>query len=336
MTEKGITRRQLIKQGGLALTAFALPLTVFTKFNTMTEHNKFDVIIIGGSYAGLSAGMSLGRALRNVLIIDSGKPCNIQTPHSHNFLTQDGKTPKEISTLAKNQVEKYKIIKFFNGLAINGKKTEKGFQITTQTGQKFTSKKLIFATGVKDVKPDIKGFSECWGISIIHCPYCHGYEYSNVKTGIFANGDIAFEIGKLINNWTKDLTIFTNGRCTLTKEQALKLKKNNIKIVDKEIDYFVHNNGQIESIIFKDNTSDTIKVIYSRPSVEQNCEIPKQLGCVLTEQNYLKIDPFQKTTEQGIFACGDNATMMRAVSYAIATGGIAGSMANREIIEEEF
>ena len=111
MTENVITRWQLIKQGGLALTAL-------TKFNTMTNNNKFDVIIIGGSYAGLSAGMALGRALRNVLIIDSGKPCNIQTPHSHNFLTQDGKTPKEISNLAKRQVEEYKTIQFFNGLAI--------------------------------------------------------------------------------------------------------------------------------------------------------------------------------------------------------------------------
>jgi thioredoxin reductase len=338
MTEKGITRRQLIKQGGLALTAFALPfpLTAFTKYNKMKDDKNFDVIIIGGSYAGLSAAMALGRALRNVLIIDSGKPCNIQTPHSHNFLTQDGKTPHDISTTAKRQVEKYSTVKFYNGLATNGIKKESGFEITTQTRDKFTAKKLIFATGVKDIMSNIKGFSECWGISIIHCPYCHGYEYSNEKTGVFANGDIAFEIGKLINNWTKDLTIFTNGKSTLTDEQVSKLKKHNIKIIEKEIDHFAHNNGQIENVIFRDNISETIKAIYTRPKSEQHCEIPKQLGCELTEQNYLKIDPFQKTTEHGIFACGDNTTMMRAVSYAIATGGIAGGMTNRELIEEEF
>jgi thioredoxin reductase len=338
MIEKGITRRQLIKQGGLALTALTLPfpLTAFTKLNTMTDNNNFDVIIIGGSYAGLSAGMALGRALRNVLIIDSGKPCNIQTPHSHNFLTQDGKTPHDILTTAKKQVEKYETVKFYNGLAITGTKTKVGFEITTQTNDKFTAKKLIFATGVKDIMPNIIGFSECWGISIIHCPYCHGYEFSNVKTGVLGNGDIAFEIGKLINNWTKDLTIFTNGKSTLTEEQTSKLKKHNIKIVDKEISYFAHDNGHIESVIFKDSTSETIKAIYARPKFEQHCEIPKQLGCELTEQNYLKIDPFQKTTENGIFACGDNTSMMRAVSYAIATGGIAGGMTNRELIEEEF
>lgn len=93
----------------------------------MTNKNNFDALIIGGSYAGLSAGMALGRALRNVLIIDSGKPCNSQTPHSHNFLTKDGKTPKEISTLAKEQVLKYKTIQFYDGLAVSGSKTETGF-----------------------------------------------------------------------------------------------------------------------------------------------------------------------------------------------------------------
>lgn len=333
-----MTRREIIKKGGLALTALTLPfpLTAFKKYNKMTDNKNFDVIIIGGSYAGLSAGMALGRALRNVLIIDSGKPCNIQTPHSHNFLTQDGKIPKEISTLAQEQVEKYETVKFYNGLAISGVKTGNGFEIKTASNDKFTAKKIIFATGIKDIMPEIKGFAECWGISIIHCPYCHGYEYSNDKTGILANGDIAFEMGKLINNWTKNLTVFTNGKSTLTKEQFEKLKKHRIKIIEKEIDYFSHNNGQIENIIFKDSTSETIKALYAKPKFEQHCEIPQRLGCEFTEQNHIKIDFFQKTTQNGIFACGDNSSMMRAVSYAVAMGGMAGSMVNREIIEDEF
>lgn len=332
------SRRKFIQQSSLALTALSLPfpLKAFTKYNKMTNIKKFDVIIIGGSYAGLSAGMALGRALRNVLIIDSGKPCNIQTPHSHNFLTQDGNTPAEISTLAQQQVEKYETVKFYKGLATTAVKTENGFEIQTASGDKFTAKKIIFATGIKDIMPDIKGFAECWGISIIHCPYCHGYEYSNDKTGIIANGDIAFEMGKLINNWTNNLTVFTNGKSTLTEDQVAKLKKHNIKLVEKEIDFFAHKNGQIENIMFKDGSSETLKALYARPKFEQHCELPKLLGCEFTEQNHIKIDFFQKTTQNGIFACGDNSSMMRAVSYAVAMGGMAGSMANREIIEEEF
>ena len=149
----------------------------------MIDSKHFDVIIIGGSYSGLAAGMALGRALRQVLIIDSGKPCNEQTPHSHNFITQDGKTPKEIATLAKQQVEKYETVKFLSGLATTGTKTEVGFNIQTSAGETFSSKKIIFATGVKDIMQSIDGYAECWGISVLHCPYCHGYEVRNERNG---------------------------------------------------------------------------------------------------------------------------------------------------------
>ncbi len=332
------SRRKFIQQSTLAVTALTMPfsLTSFAKSIKMTDHKKFDVIIIGGSYSGLSAAMSLGRALRNVLIIDSGKPCNLQTPHSHNFITQDGKTPNEIATLAKQQVEKYTTVQFYNGKATIGQKTENGFELTTDTNLTFTAKKLIFATGVKDIMPDIKGFSECWGISIIHCPYCHGYEYNNDKTGILANGDVAFELGKLINNWTKNLFIFTNGTSTLSEEQLLKLTKHNIKIIEKEIDYFSHTGGHIEAVVFKDGTTEIIQALYARPKFVQQCEIPAMLHCELTENNHIKIDAFQKASQHGIFACGDNSSMMRSLSYAVAMGGVAGAMANRELIEEEF
>lgn len=302
----------------------------------MENKNKFDVIIIGGSYSGLASAMALGRALRKVLIIDSGKPCNEQTPHSHNFITQDGKTPKEISDVAKEQVMKYKTVQFHNELAINGIKTKNGFEITTQTGEAFAAKKLLFATGIKDIMPNLEGFSECWGISIIHCPYCHGYEVRNEKTAIFGNGDYGFEFSKLINNWTKELTLYTNGKSTLTKEQTQKLKDNNIEIVESEIEKFEHNNGQIQNIIFKDGSKTAIKAIYARPAFEQHCTISTELDCELNEHGYIQVDAFQKTTISGIYACGDNTTFMRSVANAVAMGTLAGAMINREIIEDEF
>src|SRR5689334_3705559 len=150
----------------------------------MKQPANFDVIIIGGSYAGLATAMALGRALRNVLVIDGGNPCNKQTPHSHNFLTNDGKTPKEIASLAKQQVRMYSTVSFLDGFATAGLKTTSGFEVQTQAGEVFTSKKLVFATGIRDVMPSIPGFAESWGISVLHCPYCHGYEVRHQKTGI--------------------------------------------------------------------------------------------------------------------------------------------------------
>jgi thioredoxin reductase len=270
-----------------------------------------------------------------VLVIDSGKPCNQQTPHSHNFITQDGKTPKEIATLAKDQVKQYSTVHFKEGLATTANKIQNGFTVSTHAGDSFSANKLIFATGVKDIMPDIKGFGECWGISVLHCPYCHGYEVKNQPTGILGNGEYGFEFSQLIYNWTKELTLFTNGKSTLTPEQTARIEKK-IKIVEKEIDRFEQSTGQITQIIFKDGSSASINALYARPAFEQHSQIPQSLGCALTEDGYIKVDPMQKTTVEGVFACGDNTIRMRSVANAVAMGTTAGAIVNRELAIERF
>jgi thioredoxin reductase len=335
---KESTRREFLTQSSLALTALALPfsLTAFAKFNKMTDEKNFDVIIVGGSYAGLSAAMTLGRALRKVLIIDSGNPCNKQTPHSHNFITQDGQKPKEIGEKAKFQVLKYDTVKFHTGLATQGIKAENGFEVTTQSGEMFKAKKVLFATGITDQLPAIKGFAECWGISVLHCPYCHGYEVKHQNIGLLGNGDTAFDLCKLISNWTQRLTLFTNGKSTLTKEQTEVVSKHNIKIVEKEILELQHTNGQIKSILFTDNSTKNIEAIFARVGFKQHCDIPVKLGCELTEQGHLKVDDFHKTSIKGVFAAGDNTTFFRAVSVAVSAGTQAGVFINKELIDEVF
>ncbi len=302
----------------------------------MKKNQQFDVIIIGGSYSGLAAAMALGRALRKVLVIDSGKPCNRQTPHSHNFLTQDGKSPKEIAALAKGQVEKYNTIQFFNGLATSGVKINNGFEIYTDAGKAFTARKVIFATGIKDIMPDIPGFAESWGISVLHCPYCHGYEVKNLPTGILGNGDYGFEFSALISNWTKDLTLYTNGPSSLKPEQTAKLQQHNIAIVEDEIEQLQHHNGYLHQIIFKGGKSAAVKAIYTRTPFVQHCSVPGMLECQINDDGYIKIDPAQKTNVPGIFACGDNTTRVRTVANAVAMGTTAGMMLNKELIEEDF
>ena len=143
MFSKTSSRREFIKHGSLLFTALSFNPILLKKTDTMKNLNKFDIIIIGGSYSGLSAAMALGRSLRNVLIIDGASPCNIQTPHSHNFLTQDGKTPKEISLIAKEQVAKYNTVKFYSGLATGIKKEDFGFEIRTNLGDTYSAKKII-------------------------------------------------------------------------------------------------------------------------------------------------------------------------------------------------
>lgn len=302
----------------------------------MANNKNFDVIIIGGSYAGLSAAMALGRSLRSVLIIDSGKPCNMQTPHSHNFITQDGKTPKQITEEAKQQVLKYDTVTFCNDTALDGKKTGTGFEISTLSGAAFTAGKLIFSTGVKDQMPAMNGFAECWGISVLHCPYCHGYEVKGEAIGLFGNGDMGFEFCKLISNWTKNLRLFTDGPSTLTKEQTEAITAHGINITESEIEKLEHTNRQISHIVFKDGSKLPVAAVFARADFKQHCDIPAQLGCEFTEQGFIAMDEFQQTTVKGVYVAGDNSTMLRTVSVAVAAGTRAGAFVNRELINERF
>ncbi|WP_035652663.1 NAD(P)/FAD-dependent oxidoreductase [Flavobacterium sp. ASV13] len=300
------------------------------------KQKDFEVIIIGGSYSGLSASMSLGRSLRQVLIIDSGLPCNRQTPHSHNFITQDGEKPAVISAKAKLQVDLYKTIHFYNGLAVKAIKKENGFEVSTESGEVFNSRKILFASGVKDLFPDINGFADCWGISVLHCPYCHGYEVKNEKTAIIANGEMAFEYAKLISNWTKDLRLCTNGKSTLTLEQTQILNKKGISIFEDEIDSFEHKDGYVSNIIFRNKEKIEVKAIYSKPPFEQHCSLPADLGCDINEQGFVKVDAMQKTNIPGIYASGDCTTQMRSVAIAVSTGSFAGAVINKDLIDEDF
>ncbi|QDH80816.1 NAD(P)/FAD-dependent oxidoreductase [Echinicola soli] len=294
--------------------------------------NTYDAIIIGGSYAGLSAAMSLGRALRKVLIIDSGNPCNKQTPHSHNFLTQDGKKPSEIAEIGLKQVLSYSTVESMNGKVIGTTKSKDGFDVQLATGKSYFAKKLLFATGIADQKPAIEGFADCWGISIIHCPYCHGYEVKGQPTAIMANGDKAFHLSKLLQNWTNELTLLTNGPSELTAEQQAALKANGIPMITDKITSISHKNGQLESIHFETGASISLPVMYAAIPFLQHTDLPEKLGCQVNEHGYLVINEKQETTVPGIYAAGDNSSPLRAVAMAVAGGSKAGAMINFDLV----
>jgi thioredoxin reductase len=354
-TKKNYQRRVFLSQGFLYSSLFLANLSFSSiiaqklRENNMSKElyikvNKnqihfFDVIIVGASYSGLAAAMALGRSMKSVLIIDSNKACNRQTPYSHNFITHDGSKPSEIASQARAQVEKYPTIFFLEDIAIEGRrvhsKSDK-FEIQTAKGYSFSAYKLLFTSGIKDIMPNIKGFDKAWGISLLHCPYCHGYEVKNEKTGILLKSEKMLEFVYLISNWTKDLTIYSNGQVLLNEEQKAKLKSRNIDVNEKEIVEFEHTNGYLQNIIFKDSSKESIKVLYASLAFEQNCKIPKQLNCELTEEGYLKVDHLQKTTESGIYACGDNSSRMRTVANAVSTGTTAGMMLNKEMVLESW
>lgn len=295
-----------------------------------------DVIIIGGSYAGMSAAMALGRSLRKVIILDSNMPCNRQTPQAHNFITHDGKAPAEIARIAKEQVLAYPGISYIQGIANQVEKVPEGYRVRTAAGGSYLAKKLLFATGVKDLAPAIPGFAECWGISVLHCPYCHGYEVSGNTIGILAKGDTAYEMCRLLSNWSKILILFTNGPAELSEEQTRVLQEKNIRIVEEEIAALEHRKGYLHKITGAEGNQYPLTALFARIPFEQHCHLPEELGCAITPEGYIQANNFQQTTVVGIYAAGDATVRMRSLANAVAAGNMAGAALNGELIMEEW
>lgn len=295
-----------------------------------------DVIIIGGSYAGLSAALALGRSLRKVLVIDSNNPCNKKAPLAHNFLSRDSLPPAEISNYGREQVTNYPNVECIEGLVIDVVIEKHSFSILLNDGTWYSSRKVLFATGVTDLIPHITGFEECWGISILHCPYCHGYENKDKKTAIIGNGDQGFVLAKTIRQWTDKLTLYTNGTSTLTPEEVLKLNSHGILIIENEIESIEQKNGQIAQVNFTDTLPETPEVIYTQLPFKQQCDILTNLGITMTDKGFVLVNHCMETSIPGIFAAGDCLSFFRSVANAVASGNKAGALINKCLIDEDF
>lgn len=298
------------------------------------QHTDYDVLIIGGSYAGLSAALTLARSLRKVLIIDSGKPCNRQAHRAHNLLTHDGDLPEDIRKAGLQNLFRYPGITLYQGTAISCTETAGEFSIHTRSGDTFRGKKLLFATGMNDSLPEIAGFSECWGRTVLHCPYCHGYEVAGKKLAVLGTAELAFELCRLLYQWSKDLTLYTNGPSGLDSEHENKIRAYGIRIITAPIARIAGAHDHL-NVHFDDGTEETVAALFARPVSVQHCPIPAEMGCAFKD-DFIEIGHDQQTTVAGVYAAGDNTSAFRSIAAAIAAGGKAGACINRALIEESF
>jgi thioredoxin reductase len=294
-----------------------------------------DVLIVGGSYAGLQAAMTLGRCLRNVLVIDSGKPSNRFAPQAHNLITYDDVEPDKIRRWAKEQVLTYPTVSIREGNVLSVELNDDGtFTALDNEGNNHKTKKLLLATGLTDVLPDIPGFEQCWGRSVVHCPYCHGYEVRGKKLGVMAGAKATERFLPLVHNWSDDLSFFLNEDEELTEETERSIIERNINIVRSGIRELHHTDGYLERVVTADGTPYTLDALFVSLPCEQQTEIVEQLGCETNEDGFIEINIVGSTNVPGVYAAGDCTTPMRAISVAIASGYQAGIGINNELLKE--
>ncbi|TGL06515.1 NAD(P)/FAD-dependent oxidoreductase [Leptospira bouyouniensis] len=298
----------------------------------MDSLQKADITIIGGSYSGLSAALTLVRSLRNVLVIDSERPCNQNTPFSHNFITHDGIKPSEIRQKALSDLNEYKTFKLQLGEATSIQKKGSGYLIKGNGLNEIQTDKIIFATGVKDLLPEIPGFAQAWGKTVIHCPYCHGYEYVGNQTGLWMNEEGVYEHAKFLKHWSKEITIFTNGPVQFSTEEVNKIESEGIAIQTEPVMELIQKDGKISGLLFQSGKNFPLQTLYSKIPIVQHSKLPEELGCKLLPSGLIDVSPFYETSISDVYAVGDMASMFRSVAHAVHSGNLAASKLNRTMI----
>jgi len=295
----------------------------------------YDVIIIGGSAAGLSAALYLGRMRRKVLIFDTGTPCNRFSHASHGFLTRDGVAPAELVRIGREQLQLYTTIAFQNEAVTEIVPGSENFQVTTATNS-YTARKILLATGLRDELPPLPNVAQFWGQSVFHCPYCDGWEWRDQPLAIYGNGEHTLHVAKLVRNLTDDLVICTGDAVSFSAEDQERLAAKGIRIIETPVTGLAGVDGQLATIHFADGTQLARRALYLAPKLSQASDLAARLGCTLSEDNFVQVDATMQTTVPGVYAAGDMTKTMRQIVAAAAQGATAGGMINMALSGEDF
>lgn len=293
---------------------------------------SFDAVIIGGSYAGMAAGLQLARARRKILLIDAGQPRNRFTSHSHGFLTQDGAPPAEIAAEARSQLMEYPTVEWRTGRveAVTG--GADNFLVALADESTYQARRIILAAGVSDELPGLPGLAELWGKHVFHCPYCHGYELGKEGIGVLATSELAMHHGLMLPDWGAT-TLFLNDAFEPSVDQLAQLKARGTHVEYGAAERLNEQADGVE-LVMQDGRVFPLVGLFVAPRIHLTPLIA-QVGCELEESpmgSIVKTDAMQATSIPGVFACGDVARAAGSVTFAVADGAMAGLSTHRSLM----
>ncbi len=296
---------------------------------------RHDAIIIGGSFAGLPAALYIARARRSVCVVDTGLPRNRFAQHSHGFFGHDGSAPHAMLATARSQVAAYPTVTFVDGEAATAAKRSDGFTVTLASGEELESVRLVLAFGISDELPEIPGLAERWGASVLHCPYCHGYEFSGQRLGVLLTSPKSIHQAMLVSEWGPT-TFYLNGGPEPDDAALAELTKRRIAIERAPVKALHGDGSRLSSIELADGRLTAADALYVGPRTRLNSEIARQLGCELDEDAQpgpiIRTDAEKMTTVSGVYAAGDITRGAHTVTFAAADGVMAGLAVHRSLI----
>lgn len=296
-----------------------------------------DAVIIGGSYAGLSAALQLARARRRVLIIDDGRPRNRFAARAHGVLANDGRPGSEIAAAARAQIAAYPTVAFRQAEAVEVARIEHGFSVAFADGTRTQGRRLVLAHGVEDCPPDIPGVRERWGRTALHCPWCHGYEIGGGPIGVLGRGDHAVQYAAIVAEWGQ-ATLFLDADHPLTHEEAHLLFRRGVTVESTPLERLEGEAPTLTGARLTDGRFIPLKALFVGAHVRVANAFAESLGCEMTDTpmgRVIKVDGMQQTTRPGVFAAGDVARAASNITLATADGMTAAHALFRSLIEEE-
>jgi thioredoxin reductase len=295
------------------------------------DTSTYDVAVVGGGAAGLSAALVLGRARRRVVLIDAGEPRNAPASHMHGYLSQDGLAPAELLRLGRVEAAGYGV-EFIADRVVSA---EPAFSLRLGGGGRIEARRLLIATGATDDLPPIEGVRERWGKDFLHCPYCHGWEVRDEPLGLLATGSGSVEHAELIRQWSTDLIFFTHTRW-LTDDERRRLETLGIRIVESEVRMLVVEGDRLRGVALADGSVIDRSAVFIRPNMRPNATaLLEQLGCDMNDSGFVRVDEAGRTSVSGVWAAGNVANPRAQVITAAGEGSAAAIAINADLVHED-
>ncbi|MFE3854120.1 NAD(P)/FAD-dependent oxidoreductase [Streptomyces griseorubiginosus] len=297
----------------------------------MTE--TYEVIVIGGGAAGLSAALVLGRSRRRTLVVDAGEPRNAPAAHMQGFLTRDGMPPAEFLAIGREEIKAYGVELVRDSVV----DLAPGFAVTLASGRVLRARRLVVATGLKDELPDVPGLAERFGRDVLHCPYCHGWEVRDQAFGVLATSPLSVHQALMVSQWSKDVTFFLHrvAESDLSDDDLRRLAAAGVDVVPGEVAGLVVTDDRLSAVRLKDGTTHAREVVFTAPRAVPRNGLLERLGAELTETPfgaYPVVDATGQTSVPGVWAAGNAMGFGEQVINAAAGGYRAGATINGDLL----
>ncbi|WP_405946496.1 NAD(P)/FAD-dependent oxidoreductase [Streptomyces prunicolor] len=301
----------------------------------VTVTDTYEVIVIGGGTAGLSAALVLGRARRRTLVIDAGEPRNAPAAHMQGYLSRDGMSPAEFLALGREEIARYGV-DLVRDRAVDVTKGE-DFAVALASGETVHARRLVIATGLKDELPTVPGVAERFGRDVIHCPYCHGWEVRDQAFGVLATTPMSVHQALMVSQWSKDVTLFlhTVTESELTDDDLRRLAAAGVAVVPGEVAELVVEDDRLTGVRLTDGTTHPREAVFVAPRPIPQTGLLEKLGAELQETPfgaYPVVDPTGLTTVPGVWAVGNAMGFGEQVVNAASAGYRAGATINGELL----